>query len=104
MADRIYSSVGSTVTSVESRFHSHSLQEEGDNEYILEEIMLPQSDRKKPLPLTKETLMQAMEKSNKGKINPRIFQLAWKNRKVFDPIEPGGVRAHEHTIDLNTKR
>jgi hypothetical protein len=48
--------------------------------------------------------MQAMEKSNKGKINPRIFQLAWKSRKVFDPIEPGGVRAHEHTIDLNTKR
>jgi hypothetical protein len=97
MADRIYSSVSSTVTSVESRFHSHFLQGEDDDGDILEEMMPPESDRKKPLPLTKETLMQAREKSNKGKINRRSFQLAWKNRKVFDPIEPGEC-VHTNTL------
>jgi hypothetical protein len=87
-----------------SPFHSHSLQKEDEDEEILESMMPPSSEEKKYIPLDRKTLMAAMEKATMGKIHHRIFELARKNRKVFDPIQPGGVRAHTHTIDLNTKR
>ena len=68
------------------------------------EQMLPPAEVKKSTPLSRKALGDAMEKSTGKPISQAIFKLAWKNCEVFRPIKPGGVRAHTHAIDLNTKR
>ena len=41
---------------------------------------------------------QTMARAMKGNIDSRITDIAWRNRSVFDSVEPGSVRGHTHKI------
>ena len=102
MADRVFITMKSTILSNHAVFHSHSLQQEEEDEAMLEEMLAP--EQKLGPALTIKTLREAMEKATGKPISKEIHQLAWKYKEVFGAIKPGGVKAHTHTIDLNTKR
>ena len=102
LGERLYENVKAAVVIAGEKFSSQELGAEEEEDGILDQVLplkVEEAARKDIYP-TKEAMAKAMN----GKVDKRVLEIAWKHRRVFDPVEPGSVKDHVHRIELDTKK
>ena len=98
----MYETIRVTIMGVKEKFSSQELGLEEPDDGLLDHALPRRVEEaaRKDVYQSK----QAMAKAMKGNINSRLTDIAWRNRSVFDPVEPGSVKGHTHKIELDTTK
>ena len=105
-AAKLYGAAKDTVLGESQPFSSLASQQDDPEE---EEISWQALGLRIPNPKTpkiqrsRATLEEYLRKRT-DVFRPALLELCWKYRELFDDIQPGSVRGHEHRIDLDTAK
>ena len=104
-AAKLYRAIKDTVLGESQPFSSLALQQEDpEEEEINWKALGPPDPESKGTPKihgSRTTLGEYLRKKT-DVFRPALLDLCWKYRELFDEIQPGSVKGHEHRIDLDT--